>query len=276
VKQSTHLPNLQVVSVETLVLHETVDERRVERLARRLDEENRLKNPPVVTHVSHSNLLMVLDGTNRVSAFKLLGIPHIVVQVISYKDPGVELDAWNHVVAGLPEEQFQGALGDKPHLHLEECSINDARQALAIGDALAYVVLKDAVRLIRDRVSGNEIQLLNDLVGTYKGRADVYRASNDDFAKQSASYSDITALVVFPSFRPSDLVALVRRGEMLPSGITRHIIPERALRINIPLSVLKEDRSLAEKEAWLDQWWRDRLTLNAVRFYAESTFLFDE
>jgi len=276
VKQSTHLPNLQVVSVEKLVLHETVDERRVERLARRLDEESRLKNPPAVTHVSHSSLLMVLDGTNRVSAFKLLGIPHIVVQVVSYEDPGVELDAWNHVVAGLSEEQFQRALDDKPHLHLEGCSINEARHALAIGDAIAYVVLKDAVCLIRDRMSGNEIQLLNDLVETYKGRADVYRASNDDFAKQSTTYPDITALVVFPSFRPSDLGSLLPQAEMLPRGITRHIIPERALRINIPLSVLKEDRSLADKETWMDQWWRDQLRLNAVRFYAESTFLFDE
>ena len=63
---------------------------------------------------------------------------------------------------------------------------------------------------------------------------------------------------------------------MVPSGITRHIIPERALRINIPLDVLAADWVLAEKEAWLQRWWRERLDCNAIRFYAESTFLFDE
>jgi len=145
VKKSTHLPVLQAVSVDKLMLHETVDERRVERLAKRLSKENHLKNPPAVAYLSHSDFLMVLDGTNRVSAFKALKIPHIVVQVISYEDPGIELDAWNHVVAGLPVEQFQGALNDLPHLHREECSINDARKALAIGDALVYIVLKDAL-----------------------------------------------------------------------------------------------------------------------------------
>jgi len=276
VKQSTHLPNLQLVSVKKLLLHETIDERRVERLARRLSDEKRLKNPPAVTLLPHSDLLMVLDGANRVAAFNSLGIPHIIAQVVSYDDPGVELDAWNHVVAGLPERQFRRALDDLPHLQLEECSIHDARSALAVGDAEAYVVFKDAVCQVRNRMSGGKIRLLNDLVETYKGKADIYRGSNDDFAKQAPSYNDITALVVFPSFRPPDLIALVRRGEVLPSGITRHIIAERALRINIPLSVLSKETSLSEKEAWLSRWWHDCLAANAVRFYAESTFLFDE
>ena len=63
---------------------------------------------------------------------------------------------------------------------------------------------------------------------------------------------------------------------MLPSGITNLIIPERALRINIAISVLIEDRPLADNGAQLAQWWHDRLKLNAVHFYAESTFSFDE
>ena len=103
-KQSTHLPDLRLVSVEKLLLHETIDERRVDRLARRLSDEKRLKNPPAVTSLPHSDLIMVMDGANRVSAFKSLGIPHIVAQFVSYDDPDVELDAWNHVVAGLPEK----------------------------------------------------------------------------------------------------------------------------------------------------------------------------
>jgi len=86
----------------------------------------------------------------------------------------------------------------------------------------------------------------------------------------------MAALVIFPSYRPTDILRLVREGERVPSGITRHIIPMRALRINIPLSVLLADEPLEAKQAWLQEWWQERMAANAVRYYTESTFLFDE
>jgi hypothetical protein len=277
-RYSTHLPDLRIVPVEHLLLHETSDERRITSLAERLQKENRLKNPPAVTPLPDGDDYMVLDGANRVSAFKMLGIPHIVAQLVSYDDPDVELNAWNHVIAGMPEAQFRTALEELSNLHLEQCSIQHARQSIAIGDAIAYVICRNAVCIVKNKTpaADNDIRLLNDLVNIYKGKADIYRASNDDFSKQAPSYPDITALVVFPSFRPADLIAFVRLGEVVPSGITRHIIPQRALRINIPLAVLAEERPLSEKKDWLNRWWHERLTANAIRFYAESTFLFDE
>lgn len=267
-----------MLPVDRLLLHETCDERRVARLCQRLQEEGRLKNPPVVTPFPEQDAYIVLDGANRVAAFRRLSIPHIVAQIVSYDDPGVELGTWYHVVAGMSEEEFTAALETVPNLHLVSCTLDEARRKLAIGDALAYIVCRHSVHLVYNGAGpdGNDIRLLNDLVGAYKGRANIYRASNDDFNKQAPTYPDITALVVFPRYRPADLVALVRRGEVVPSGITRHIIPERALRVNIPLSVLAADWPLNEKEAWMQQWWQERLSANAIRFYAESTFLFDE
>ena len=39
----------------------------------------------------------------------------------------------------------------------------------------------------------------------------------------------------------------------LPAGITRHVIPQRALRLNIPLHILQQDRPLEEKNDWLHE-----------------------
>jgi len=149
---------------------------------------------------------------------------------------------------------------------------------LAIGDSAAYIVCEKQVYSVVNANGPNasDIRLLNDLVAAYKGQAHIYRASNDDFSKQAPTYPDITALVIFPHYRPADLIGLVRHGEVVPSGITRHLIPERALRVNIPLNVLTSDAAQADKEVWLASWWRERLAANAIRFYAESTFLFDE
>jgi hypothetical protein len=65
-------------------------------------------------------------------------------------------------------------------------------------------------------------------------------------------------------------------GDHIPSGITRHIIPNRALHINIPVVVLQADWTLQEKEDWLHNWLMERMAANAIRYYSESTFSFDE
>jgi hypothetical protein len=62
----------------------------------------------------------------------------------------------------------------------------------------------------------------------------------------------------------------------LPAGLTRHLIQGRALRLNYPLSELKSDDDLDAKNARLKEWMTDKLTTKEVRFYGESTFLFDE
>ena len=44
-------------------------------------------------------------------------------------------------------------------------------------------------------------------------------------------------------------------GHKLPTGITRHVIPGRALRVNLPLSVLIDERQTTEaKNEWLRGW----------------------
>jgi len=68
----------------------------------------------------------------------------------------------------------------------------------------------------------------------------------------------------------------VQDGARVPSGITRHIIPQRALNINIPLDVLAAGWGLERKRGWLHDWLMERMAANAIRYYAESTFSFDE
>jgi hypothetical protein len=89
-------------------------------------------------------------------------------------------------------------------------------------------------------------------------------------------YDDIAALVVFPRYAPAEIIDLARVSAYLPAGITRHLIPRRALRINLPLSALSNDTSLTEKNAWLLDWMRQKVASKTARYYQESTFLFDE
>jgi hypothetical protein len=277
-RDSTVLPELHVYPAEALVPHEQIDPRRVEKLCQRLSAEQRLKNPPVVADIPGSDHFIILDGATRAMAFREMGIPHIVAQQVSYGDPGVVLDTWYHVVSGMPLPEFEQRLTQVSGLHLQICDLQEARAALSTRLAIAYIVCESGVRMVSNSCwrEGYDLRLLNDMVGAYKGRADIHRASNDIWAKQAPYYPGLTALVGFPQFTPSDLIAIVRNGEKVPTGITRHIISPRAVNINIPLEALRADQPLAQKNAWLHAWLMERMAANAIRYYAEATFTFDE
>jgi hypothetical protein len=69
---------------------------------------------------------------------------------------------------------------------------------------------------------------------------------------------------------------MTRSRSRLPTGITRHVIGRRALRLNLPLAFLREERPLDEKNRDFQALIADLLKAGRVRHYEESTYLFDE
>ena len=131
------LPDLRVVAGEDVLLHEDADERRVAALALRLQADGIVRNPPVVAEMGDGRYV-VLDGANRVSALRRLGVPDLVVQVVDYHR--VTLNTWYHLVTGTPTADFERGLTEVPGLRLESVDLALARRRLQAGDCLAYVV----------------------------------------------------------------------------------------------------------------------------------------
>lgn len=276
-QDSTALPDLRVLPAKDVIPHEDIDPRRIERLARRLHLERRLKNPPIVAPVPDSNIYVVLDGANRTMALKHLGASHLVTQVVHYGTPGLVLDTWYHVVSGMDYDLFINRIARVDDLRLIPSSLEAAREALATGDAAAYLVTREMVQIVCPRSEcKRDLTLLKEIVGAYVGLAEIYRASNDDWELQEPYYPEITALVIFPQLQPADILSAARNGECVPSGITRHVIPNRALNANLDIDVMLADWSQERKQAWLKDWLMMKMEKNAIRYYAESTFSFDE
>ncbi|HZI89159.1 MAG TPA: hypothetical protein VFD83_01765, partial [Candidatus Polarisedimenticolia bacterium] len=92
------LPDLRIVRSDLLIPHEREDDSRTGRLSERLRRSGVLKNPPIVTEELQTDegpRHVVLDGANRVSVARHLAWPHLLVQVIRYDAPGVELRTWH-------------------------------------------------------------------------------------------------------------------------------------------------------------------------------------
>jgi len=276
------LPDLRFVPIESLVPHEMEDLRRARALARRLREEGTLLNPPIVAPVESPGAgerYVLLDGANRYSAVRAAKFPHILVQAVRYEDPRIQLSTWHHALEQEPAEDLARELGGIPGLTLRPRPLDEARSALAAREALAFIVGPgpEATTLQGGRDLAERTAILTAVVEIYRGRFPIHRVSTDSFSAARARLPEASLLVVFPDFEKAEILDGALEGARFPAGITRHLIPGRALRLHMPLDRLADAaESLEEKNRWLKEWVSRRVATHHVRFYEESTILFDE
>lgn len=274
------LPDLQIVPTEMLLAHEQVDEGRTAPLIERLREEGILRNPPIaIQSGDRSGRYVVLDGANRTVAFRIMELPHGLVQVVHPGSTSVQLLTWNHVLSGVTKESVVEAIERYPDLALVPSDEDRAAFNLSTGGTLAYMVFCDGRVL---EVVGETTPLewgvrnLQRLAASYQGLARIDRVSTASARGLAEIYPGFTALVVFRRFSVEEVVGAATMGLLFPAGLTRFVVSPRALRLNFPLSVLASDAPIEEKQKALSDWVRERVGGRHVRFYAESTFLFDE
>lgn len=276
--QST-FPDLRILPVDNLLPHEEHDDQRARPLIERLKQATHWLNPPVVAPIYNSGLYVILDGANRHFALKTLGYEHILVQAVDYESEAVVLDTWHHAVRALTIDRFLPALHAIEGVNVRETSLLNARAALAARDILSYVVTRDSrvFALIHSGDSTSRTAMLRRVVNAYRHQAKISRITHDEIAHVRDNYPDVIGLVVFPRYDPAEIMVAARDNDLLPPGITRHIIFGRALRLNYPLQELRyANVSLEEKNQQLKTWIQERLDAKRVRFYAEPTFVFDE
>ncbi|MBI3975781.1 MAG: hypothetical protein HY334_05260 [Armatimonadetes bacterium] len=267
------LPTLRIVEAEAVHLHEDADAQRVDGLVARLEADGVLRNPPVAAALPAGGFV-VLDGANRSSALRRLGLPTHLLQIVDYAAPEIRLEVWHHLLRedgpaldDLLSRDLMVEVGERARL----------ARGLAAGDLACGIIAGNTVRGVR--AGGGfpgRIAALRTVVGAYNGRLPIYRVLTDDPDAVREEYDRIGALVVFPAFTKEQILALAALPEKLPTGITRHVIPNRALRVNLPLEMLRAPGTLEAKNAALSRLIHERVLAQRVRVYPESTVLFDE
>ena len=117
---------------------------------------------------------------------------------------------------------------------------------------------------------------LHSLTKVYHRFAFFDRVSYASLQDLIRNYRNFTALLIFRPFTLEDLQELTHWDRRVPSGVTRVLLPKRALRFNIQLEMLRAGLSVEEKEAWLQQTILEKVGDKSIRFYREPTFFFDE
>jgi len=234
------------------------------------------RSPPIAAPLPEDRVV-VLDGANRVTALRALGLARVVVQVVPYSQPEIVLSTWRHYVRDDGTESLPSRIAGLPGVRLS--AVRDAAEAEArLARRAALVAAVDARGTLLLDDGGDAIAtaaMLSRVVGLYRGRRQVYRVDSGDLEGLNAEYGP-GVLVIFPAFTKDDILLIAARGGRLPAGITRHIIPGRVLRLGTSLDWLGAPGALHEKQAHLDAHLQQRWREHGVRYYAEPTYLFDE
>lgn len=272
-----NIPELKILPLEQLILHEDHDMQRTLPLVEKLRAQGILRNPPVVMPLTDgSERYMVLDGANRVTSLRVMECPHIVAQVVLPDDKNVTLQTWNHIVWGMSSSELIQAIQKVKIITLQKLDPQKSSDPpettpvqIRLPDGSLYLA-NPPVELI------DKVGALHGIVDCYKDIALLDRTSQTLPESFRAAYSDMTALVIFPRFDIPSVLYLAGENCMLPTGITRFTISPRALHLNYPLHELSSGKPIEYKEAYLQHWLLERIKNKNVRYYVEATFLFDE
>jgi hypothetical protein len=263
-------PDLRIVPTATLHPHEDHDSQRSEPLIERLASETVVINPPIVAPMGDDQYL-VLDGANRFHALSHLGYPHILVQVAPYESGYVELKTWRHLVCNWEHHTLVEHIKQ-----LGDIQIVDGQHNSAIAHIMSQ---DDRVLALMSPVENTHERnaALRQVVSIYQQNATLQRTALAEPSEMWELFPTAVAIVEFPHYQPSDIIAAAKYHAFLPPGISRHIIQGRALKVNYPLTALRdESTSLADKNEQLKVWVQEKLARRQVRYYAESSYLFDE
>jgi hypothetical protein len=279
---SVHIPfpDLRIIDTHRLRPHEQHDAQRSAPLIARLQTAEYLSNPPIVTLIpggsADDEQYVILDGANRSLAFASLGYPHILTQVVSYQEPYVSLDVWNHVISGMHVSDLVARIQQITGVEVVEDGDADVQSAAPLAEVLTPVHRHYAIlAYTEDALTRN--RLLCDVVDIYHRSAVLNRTTIRETDELLPLYPNASALLVFPPLRPQDILMAAREHAYLPPGISRHIVQGRAIQVNFPLVILRDERvPVEDKNELLREWVQHKMSSRQVRYYAEATYQFDE
>jgi len=251
----------------------------VQGIMERFRREATLRNPPIVGQNGAKRRLIVLDGASRVTAARRLGYPHLLAQVLPYPSPEIGLDVWHHVVVGMSWQVLVQRASEIPGARVSITNWTKARTMLESRKALACLRAPGQRSAVLCLANPKRTGLwpLRELTHLYATDPGLHRVREDHLVFPKEWLGEERVLVVFPRFRQDEIVRIaLRLKDRLPMGITRHTVPNRALRVHYPLEWLEANRSIVEKRRHLAQFLEERWAAGRIRHYPESTTLYDE
>ncbi|MFQ6617221.1 MAG: hypothetical protein ACE5QV_00925 [Fidelibacterota bacterium] len=295
------LPELRILQLNRILLHEYPDRRRAASLLKSMKSLGILKNPPVVgiirplneniysrtenggelinPFISENGIeFILLDGTNRISALRELGCRDALVQIIDFYDEKLIISKWSHTLEKFEKDRLLHQLFKIKGVEIKENENSKASRTCEGNTALCRITFRDESQCII--LSESELlartSALKSITGLYINNPWMDRVSYTNLNYLKINYPSFSALLSFQGFEKNEILFMARNGIKIPGGVTRVVLPKRALLFNISLKFLMEEIPINEKNSILQTMISEKIKNKSIRFYQEPTFHFDE
>jgi len=275
-------PYLRLVPTASIRFHEQPEPSRTSKLMERIRQEATLRNPPIVASMSNGDYLL-LDGANRVTAFRDLKYAQIPVQIVDYAQEGIQLKGWHHLLLQGRALNLRAQYAALPGVALISVAHDQLMMLLELRRVYAVLVDESAAAwgLFPEPAHPpsihQRIAVLNKVIGGYEGQSRLERIKLADYSKLPEVIQSVDhQLCLFPVLTKEELLQLATDGVLIPTGISRHLIPGRALGINLPLGFLSKLPDDASRQRHFEEHLLKVEMEGRIRFYEESVFIMNE
>lgn len=265
------LERLSILPLDSLRIHEQTIDANFRALRETMLNLGRIVDPLIVD-AKHR---VVLDGNHRRQVLDDLKCENAVCQMVDYGDPSIQVKGWYLAVPELD-------LNTKYSLGGEMVDMETGMAALGRMDASMLLVQKNgkeecALFKSPDRKLGAILEEQKRIISKIpckwanetNGNGDCV-AYIEDVRAQLFLEKNYSVLYRRP-YTKEEIVKEAAAGRPLPPKSTRHIIPNRIIRLNFHLGYLNEDPQAAWKI--LTDIVRKRVKHGSARYYTEPVIV---
>ena len=209
--------------------HEEVIDSLVRKLSNEMESEEEVRDPLIIDEKDH----VILDGMHRFNSLKRLRCRFAPCCLIDYDNPEIKVESWYRVFNIEESEKFAEKL-------LEEFAVNYKKEKDTLSGSEIILASKGTrfipTQPIDDVQSARRAVELERAV-SLKGHKVEYQPSI--VAIQRWKSADANFVIPLPTFTKQRIRELGEKEILLPHKSTCHVIPSRPLRLDVPLSLLR-------------------------------------
>lgn len=258
------LSRLDVIALERLKIHEQIIEANMHSLREKMLNHGRIVDP-IVVDKEHN---VVLDGNHRRMVLDKLKIENAVVQVVDYNDPKIIVGGW---FLAVKNPSIEGLVFEKTDVDTAKEAIDKLKASFMMqkgADCLLFATEEDGLR----SVLNSQEQVIKHLWGgtAPMNGGDINRLFIEDSRKEeylNEGYAVFSRRI----FSKEEIVSEAVAGRPLPPKSTRHLIPNRIVRLNFKLGFLNE--TVDEAKMQLRASVRKRVKYGSARYYTEPVIV---
>ncbi|MDD2655161.1 MAG: hypothetical protein PHQ80_00635 [Candidatus ainarchaeum sp.] len=259
---------LDVVDTSILLQHEEIVPKNLKRLKEAMFNIGQMVDPIIMDEKEH----VVLDGNHRMTVLKDMECPHAAVQPVDYEDPKIELGTWYPCSRTFEVGQFQGA-----GVEMEKVDFNAGMDALNESRAAFMLGKKNGQGKEAWLLSPGKYSTIKELLEAQKAVVDSTGVSTnpdvtyvaDDFG--DTILNDGLSALYRRAYTKKEVVERAKSGVPFPPKSTRHLIPNRVVRLNMKLGWLFENKDEARR--LMLEMLKNRVYSGNVRRYPEPVIV---